>query len=231
MDPLIVDVYAGDLNGAPDWDKLVAAGPPWHGAIIKATEGLHYAPPWFGFQWQAIEQAAGSRLGDDFFRGTYHYLHFALPGADQADYFADLVQKAGGWRLGDLPPVVDVESANNAGCSRPQVEECVGAFVARMHERGCPEVILYGGSLLYDLGITDHMGCSDLWVARYTPTLPEHVYQRIGWDAPALWQYCGDGESYLKDYPSVSPIGKVDISAVIKNGGGNYAVEWMRGVR
>ena len=86
-DPLIVDVYAGDVAGKPDWSKLVAAGPPWHGAIIKATEGLHYAPPWFGWNWDAIRSASGSRFGVDFFRGCYHYLRFDLGGIEQARAF------------------------------------------------------------------------------------------------------------------------------------------------
>lgn len=41
---LIVDLYEGDLGGKPDWAKLAAPGPPWHGAIVKVSEGLDYHP-------------------------------------------------------------------------------------------------------------------------------------------------------------------------------------------
>ena len=39
IDPLIVDCYQGD--GPKYWPKLAAAGAPWHGAILKATQGTY----------------------------------------------------------------------------------------------------------------------------------------------------------------------------------------------
>jgi hypothetical protein len=82
--------------------------------------------------------------------------------------------------------------------------------------------LLYGGSWLADLGITTRMGCARLAIARYTPQLPVHVYERIGWDRAslALWQYCGDGVGYLAGYPREAPgCGRVDISALVLPGG------------
>ena len=229
IDPLGVDVYAGDLNGKPDWSKLVAAGPPWHFAMIKATEGLHYSPPWFRDNWPAIRAVAGERYGVDFFRGCYHYLRFELGGAAQAAFFCDAIDAAGGWGPGDLFPVVDVERAGNVNCTKQDVVRCVTDFVAELKQRTGREVILYAGSLLADLGITDHFGCSYLWIARYTPTLPKDKIERIGWDLSQVfaWQYCGDGESYLEGYPCSSPIGKTDISAVLVDGGGASALRWI----
>jgi hypothetical protein len=103
-------------------------------------------------------------------------------------------------------------------------------FVRTVKQKTGKEVILYGGSLLADLGITDHLGCSALWIARYTATLPQMVLDRIGWDRRELfgWQYAGDGEAYLADYPHESPIGKVDISALTIAGGGEAALDWAR---
>lgn len=228
-DPLLVDVYEDDLNGKPNWPALVAAGPPWHGAILKATEGLHYSPPWFAAQWQALRVAAGVRLGVDFFIGAYHYLRFNLGGAAQAAYFLDAVRAAGG--LSTLLPIVDVERANNANCTVQDVIRSTTDFAAEIKRQTGKDTIFYGGSLIADLGIADRMGCAWLWIARYAPTLPPVIYERIGWDASALagWQYCGDGESYLAGYPSVAPIGKCDISAVVANGGGDAAIAWMGG--
>lgn len=232
MDPLIVDVYEGDeeREGSFDWSALVAAGPPWHGAIIKCTEGLSYAPGWFTTTWPAIRAAAGSRYGDDFFRGCYHYLRVSEDGAAQADFFLDHVERSGGWGAGDFLPVVDVEHAGNGGATAAQVIACTRAFVARVRARAGRGVILYGNSLPYDLGITDRMGCDYVWPARYAADLPAAVYQRIGFSRETLfaWQYCGDGESYLAGYPAVSPIGAVDISALTLAGGGGRALEAAR---
>jgi hypothetical protein len=44
------------------------------------------------------------------------------------------------------------------------------------------------------------------------------MYERAGWslDRVAMWQYCGDGEAALPDYPTeVENFGKVDISVVL----------------
>ncbi len=222
IDPLIVDVYVGD--GAKDWRALAAAGAPWHGAILKATQGTYYrGAEWFDAQWRGVRAAGGERYGVDWFRGAYHYLDVRQGGGVQADAFLAAVDHAGGWGLGDLWPMVDVERAGQRETTSTQpVIDCVGSFVQRVGHATGRDVMLYGGSWLYDLAITVRMGCRWLAIARYTPTLPTYVYQRIGWDREhlALWQYCGDGLGYLAGYPREAPgCGRVDISALVLPGG------------
>lgn len=222
VDPLLVDVYAGD--GPKDWAALAAAGPPWHGAILKATQGTYYRDmAWFQPNWRAIRSVGGDRYGVDWFRGAYHYLDVRQDGAAQADAFQIEIETAGGWGPGDIWPMVDVERAGQREVtSTQQVIDCVSAFTERIRKHTGRDTMLYGGSWLADLAITSHMGCSWLAIARYTPTLPMHVYQRIGWDREhlALWQYCGDGAGYLAGYPREAPgCGKVDISALVLPGG------------
>src|SRR5689334_19094060 len=56
IDPLIVDVYHDD--GPKDWKALAAAGPPWHGAILKATQGTYYnSAAWFDANWRQVREA------------------------------------------------------------------------------------------------------------------------------------------------------------------------------
>jgi GH25 family lysozyme M1 (1,4-beta-N-acetylmuramidase) len=227
MDPVGIDLYEGDIAN-PDWRVYIDAGPPWHFAILKATQGTSYAPSWFVQNWEKMRVAASAvdRYGNNFFRGCYHYAKLSQSGSQQADYYLDFVERAGGWGDGDFPPIIDVEHANNEGATSDDVFACVTAFAERCNERIGKRPVLYGNSLLYDLGIREHMGCSKLWVARYASTLPAEVYERIGWSRDELfgWQYCGDGESYLDGYPSVSPLGKVDISALLLDGGGGNAL-------
>jgi GH25 family lysozyme M1 (1,4-beta-N-acetylmuramidase) len=227
-DPLIIDVYAGDLNGTPDWAKLAAAGPPWYGAYVKCTEGTDYAPQWFLDQWAAL----GKLTGENFFRGCYHYLRASARGDDQADYFQAWLSRAGGPLPTDLPVAVDVEEAGNVGATAARMVSTVRDFVSTLKTKyGHKEVLLYEGSFVRQLGITDQMGCDGLWTARYTATLPPATYQSLGWKLPVMWQYAGDGVSWLEGYPSESPIGKVDISAVVANGGGDVGLGWLRGTR
>lgn len=243
IDPLFVDCYAGDLGGNPKWSVLAALGPPWHGAIIKATEGVWYSPGWFDINWKQLRHIAGERYGVDWFRGCYHFLRFDTSGEAQAIYYLNSVTRAGGWDVGDFWPVVDVELGNdgadgkprhsNWNASRQQIIDVTTAFAERCTKETGRKVVLYGNGAFHEKQIAGstkvagELGCSYLWPARYAPTLPAQVYTDIGWtlDELLMWQYDGDGYSRLKDYPKEPPgFGKVDISALVKDGG----IEWLR---
>lgn len=226
FDPLFVDLYTKDHPA--DWSAYGSSGAPWYGAILKVSQGLHYNSDddsdhrwWLSSNWARLDQT-------DLIRGAYHYLQIADDGRAQADYFLSCVDRAGGYRKGDLWPIVDVETANNGNPSKDQIIECTSTYAARIAERTGHAPILYGGSFLYDHGVTSQMGCSYLWIARYTATLPVVVHDRIGWGTDKLlaWQYRGDDYSaLLRDadsvtYPDEAPgIGKVDISVLTFPGG------------
>jgi len=230
MDPLIVDVYEGD--GAKNWNALASAGAPWSGAIIKATQGTYYSGgTWFGGQWRLVELAGAHSARTDWLRGAYHYIDVVQSPDAQAEFFLKALARAGGFGPRDVF-VVDVERAGQrTSVTARQVIDCVSRFVERIRQLTGKWVMLYGGSWLYDLGITDRMGCRWLYIARYTETLPAQVYQRIGWDLAslALWQYCGLSgggkvDSLLHGYPSTTPIGPMDISALVLKGGASALI-------
>ncbi len=229
--PLFVDVYAGDVGGRPNWSLLASLGPPWHGAIVKATEGVHYAPSWFDVQWKQLLHVVPERYGVDWFRGAYHFLRFDVSGTSQAIYYLHTIARAGGWKRGDLWPIVDVElgspSNRNQLASAQQIVDCTSAFAERIHDELGRDVMLYGNGAMRERGIRSRMACQWIWCPRYTPTLPRAIYERAGWtlDELVLWQYSGDGESYLADYPSSPPgFGDVDVSVLVHEGG----IEWLR---
>jgi len=219
VQPLIVDTYAGDLNGATDIAKLVAAGPPWCGWMGKATQGnYYYDAAWFQPHWRDARDLAGDRYGVDWFRGAYHYLDLRIDAQQQAEFYLRAIEGAGGWSSGDLWPVVDVERAGQRGeVTAQQVIDRVTRWTEVVKSATGQQVILYGGEYLRELGITNHMGCAALWVARYTATLPVGAYASLGWNLDNLfaWQYVGDGVGQLAGYPIQSPIGKVDVSALV----------------
>jgi GH25 family lysozyme M1 (1,4-beta-N-acetylmuramidase) len=219
-DPLFVDCYQGD--GPKDWTALAVAGAPWHGVILKATQGTYYNPrAWYLGEMAKVAAVPSERKGVDWFFGAYHYLDMSQDGAAQADFYLscagdDFSQPGALW------PIVDVERGGQRAPSltKQRVIDTTSAFAARILAVTGKTPTLYGGSLLADLGITDHMGCGRLWIARYTPTLPHDVISRIGWSEPWLWQYCGDGEASLAGYPNQAPgCGKVDISVLTRAGG------------
>lgn len=229
IDPLIVDAYAGDFErGIMDWHELAAAGPPWSGVIIKATQGTYYnGGKWFRDQWPAVRYAGTVAGRSRWVRGAYHYFDVRIDGARQADYFVDTIGGAGGMVHDDVL-MVDVERANQRGGTvMMDVVNGVTKFTSQVAALTGHACVLYGGSWLRDLGITSRMGCKFLAVARYAATLPNFVYERIGWkrESLAMWQYCGvDGAgrslSFLPGYPSEAPgCGPCDISALVLPGG------------
>lgn len=242
MDSLIADTYAGDGYGSAAILKLVNAGPPWRGMYLKASEGTYYPnnrpddKEWFLDNWFRVRVYAGDRYGKDWFRGAYHYFRVGEDPIVQADNFISTVETAGGWNIGDLFPMVDVESAENpANASKAQIEDGVSAFVERGKAVLGRRFTLYGNIYLAEHGVTSHMGCDTLCVARYSSTLPPTIYERIGWKLqtpaqfPSLlsWQLDGDGEEYVPGYPKNTPMGPCDYAALVIGGGGAAAVEWL----
>jgi GH25 family lysozyme M1 (1,4-beta-N-acetylmuramidase) len=231
-DQLIVDVCSDDLGGKPNWQGAAEA-PNVAGAIIKATEGTAFNPPWFSQNWPRVKEVAAERYGQTWFRGAYHFLKFNLDGTAQANFYLDAIDAAGGFDVGDIIPIVDVELGNdgkpdknghakprnsNWDASAQQIIDCTTAWAQRVKERSGQEVMLYGNGAMRDKSINDRMGCDWLWIPRYMPTLPPIMYQRAGWslDRVAMWQYCGDGTAALAGYPQqIQNFGKVDISVVL----------------
>ena len=229
---LLVDVYSGDLGGNPNWQAAVDA-PNVVGAIIKATESTTFDTTWFAENWREVKEIGGDRYGQTWFRGAYHFLKFDRDGVAQADFYLDGIDSAGGFDVGDIIPIVDVELGNsgepdeqgrvrprnsNWDASAQQIIDCTTAFAERVKERSGQEVMLYGNGAMRDKSITDRMGCDWLWIPRYTATLPRVMYERAGWslDRVAMWQYCGDGTASLANYPNeIENFGKVDISVVL----------------
>ena len=235
--PLFVDCYQGDLSGKPRWDLLAKLGPPYHGAIVKATEGTWYSPQWFDSQWHTLRHIAGDRYADDWFRGAYHFLKFDTDGAEQAELYCKTVERGGGWGNGDFWPIVDVELGSsrnsNQDASRQEIIDCTTAFAKRCTELTGRKVMLYGNGAFRDklikgdTKIAGELGCSYLWLPRWTQTLPREIYERAGWtlDEVVLWQFGGDGDAALKGYPKSPPgFGKVDMNVLIHKGG----LEWLR---
>lgn len=214
IDPLIVDAYVGDNVNTNSWQKLADAGEPWDGAILKATQGTT-SYGWFVDNWRALTTIKRS----NWFCGAYDYWIASKNDVAQAELLLSMVEAGGGWPENALWPVIDVENGGNAGVSKQRVIDGVSTWSAWILSRTGRRPMLYGGSLLRDLGITDHMGCGLLWTAAWGSTLPAYLYESIGWSRDRLWgwQYRGtDPQSqFPAGYPSTTPIGVLDTTAMV----------------
>lgn len=214
-DVLIADLYPFD-NRAPSW-TTAQASPQLAGAILKASEGIAYGgdlwwASWFRENWGPLRSSAGARYGESWFRGAYHFYRFddGTP-QQQAQLFLDTVAAAGGWDIGDLPPVVDVELGGDNAAVAAQLDAAeiiaqITAYTQALKQAlGCP-VMLYGGEALRSKGITDHLGCEVLWTADYAGALAPRVYEEAGWTGAdtVLWQYT-DGDTNYTGFPTKIP--------------------------
>lgn len=228
VDPLFVDVYP--LDGPKNWSAFIAAGPPFHGAIFKLSQGLRYEyTAWVYKQRQSF--LASERYGHDLFDGLYHYLEVDTDGAKQAEWFWSLCRNVCGEKLGTLWAMVDVERGGQHGSlDKHRVEGCTRAFAERYEQLSGRKATLYGGELLRSIGVTDLLGCGRSAVALYGPELhgkgesTASFLKRTGTDLEhaMLWQYAaGEGPpTGPVGYPHEAPgCGRVDISVLVAPGG------------
>jgi len=227
IDPLFVDVYPGDHQC--DWATYIEAGPPWHGAIWKLSQGLHldYAA-WVHKQRMLF--LSSNRWKRDLFDGFYHYLDLADDGARQAEWFCHIAKQLGGECL---PGMVDVERGGQSikSPSKQLVVNCTSEFCMRYEQLTGRQATLYGGELLRSVGIANvpagissRMGAGRSAIACYAPRLPHDLIVRTGTDLEHLmfWQYRGTDpqEHGPIGYPMTAPgCGQVDISACVLPGG------------
>src|SRR5688572_15301880 len=92
-------------QGQIDWAAVAGDGVNY--AIIRTTHGLNITDEWFETNW---EQAKAHGI----VRGVYQYFEPAQDPIAQADLMLAMISESGGLQPGDLPPVIDVESATDS---------------------------------------------------------------------------------------------------------------------
>jgi GH25 family lysozyme M1 (1,4-beta-N-acetylmuramidase) len=176
-----------DFQPSVDWHKTQAAGHDI--GIAKASEGLTWRSRLFPRRWAAIADAG-------LIRGAYH---FARPqpgrsGRDEAAAFLSIVNAAGGFRPGDLRPILDIEAFGSAPLSPQKTLRFAYDFAVAVKEEVGRLPIIYTGAFWRDRMGNPHnsLGCH-LWLAAYvrdpTPFIPV-AWQATGW---SMWQHTSKG--------------------------------------
>jgi len=167
--------------------------------IIKATEGLDYFSKAYDSQW-----AGAKSVG--ILRGAYHFLRANQDGAKQADFFLSKVKVEDG----DLPPVLDIEEANNyIDPKNPKKgifpnSQFIGnsqKWLERVEQLTGRTPLIYSRPTF----LKDHLAGSNFkpppWATKYPTWLAEYHYshapdsqptQPVGWGDWIIWQYSGD---------------------------------------
>ena len=190
-----VSKHQGDM----DYDGVAREGHRF--VICKATEGQDFVDPKFFENWSALVERE-----DQLYRGAYH---FARPdstggyydGEAEANDFCDVLEAAGHYLDGALPPALDYEVYSGKGtAANLDFIEAFTETVERRLGRGC---MIYTCSTVwgYQTGNSDRWSALPLWLVNYTAagndfdgTQDPPNLDKIAWDDWAIWQWSGGGD-------------------------------------
>ena len=123
-------------------------------AFIKATEGSDGVDGRFRQNWFKSKQTFLPR-------GAYHFFISSKSGKAQAENFIENVSL----KKGDLPPVLDIESAN--GASVPDVQQRAKEWLDRVEQHFKIRPIIYTNVDFYKKFLQEKFDDYPLWVAHY----------------------------------------------------------------
>ncbi len=123
-------------------------------AFIKATEGLDRKDEKFRQNWFKAKQTKVPR-------GAYHFFISSKSGKAQAENFIESVSLT----KGDLPPVLDIESAN--GASLTDIQQRAKDWLVMIERHFKIKPIVYTNVDFYNNFLQDKFDNYPLWVAHY----------------------------------------------------------------
>ncbi len=164
-----------------DWPAVQGDGVVY--AFVRVSDGTQYVDEQFEANWQGTK-AAG------ILRGPYQYFRPGQDAIEQAQLFVDKIEQAGGFEVGDLPPVIDVETTD--GMPTPQAVQAVEEWIAHVEANTGRRTIIYTGSYFWDdNSFGSSLSSYPLWTAHYTSAACPLVSD--GWDHWTFWQYTSTG--------------------------------------
>ena len=185
---VVKGIDVSHFQGSIDWGKVAAQGIGF--AFVKATDGLGTDAN-FTANWSGANQAG-------LIRGAYHFFRPKLSAIDQAKHFCEVV---GSLAVGDLPPVLDVESiplkpgpgddwdALPTPDARAKVVSDWLTFVSGALQK---TPILYTNRSFWQpkFGVASAFASYPLWIAAYSkaPVIP------AGWQRWMFWQQTDKGQ-------------------------------------
>jgi lysozyme len=160
-----------------DWHAVKQSGKEF--AFIRVSDGLNHPDSKFETNWAGAKDAG-------LLRGAYQFFRPAQSAEAQADLMIDAIGVLG---AGDLPAVIDVESAD--GQSSATIVKKVRAWVQRVEAATGRTPIIYAASGFWNtLSGTSEFAAYPLWVANYTTKCPS---MPATWGDWQFWQYSESG--------------------------------------
>lgn len=175
--PTIPGIDVSYYQNTIDWRRVRKSGVLF--AFIRVSDGATFADPMFATNWNAARPTG-------VYRGAYQYFRPDENATAQADLLIAAIRRD----PGELPPVIDVETAG--GKSAAQIARAIKVWVERVREKLGVEPIIYTGPDFWKTSVDNaDLTSQPLWIAHYTgacPTIP------APWRTWTFWQYTERGE-------------------------------------
>jgi lysozyme len=171
-----IDVSA--YQGNVDWVKVKAAGKQF--AFVRVSDGKNSLDSKFGANWKNTKSAG-------VIRGTYQFFRPSQDPIVQADLLLSELSKNGGLQVGDLPPVLDLESTD--GLAAATVVSKAKQWLSHVEAALGVKPIVYTAAFMSST-LGNNFGGYTLWVANYGTTCPT---MPSGWSKWAFWQSSDSG--------------------------------------
>ncbi len=167
-------------QGTVDWQAVAVSGVRF--AYIKATDGIRHVDHQFHTNWQGV-------AATDIHRGAYH---FFLPQDDPVAQAKHFVATIGDLGDTDLPPVLDIEIANNI--KDATIEHNVLVWLETVEKATGRRPIVYTDNAFADDALNDKRFTRyPLWIADYASKIHKvpGPWQHSQWK---IWQYSSQGK-------------------------------------
>lgn len=171
-------VDVSSYQGTVSFTKVKAAGRAF--AFTRISDGLHSIDATFPANWPAMKSAG-------LVRGAYQFFRPSQDPVAQANLVLSKLAAAGGLKPGDLPPVLDLETAD--GASSATVRAHALTWLTTIEAAIGVKPLVYTAAFMSDV-IGTSFGGYTLWVANYGATCPT---MPSGWTDWRFWQDRDDG--------------------------------------
>jgi lysozyme len=169
-----VSKYEATIN----WTQVKGAGIQF--AFARISDGTANPDAYFAANWKGMK-------AQGIVRGAYQFFRAGADPTAQANLVVTSLQQAGGLQAGDLPVVMDIETAD--GQPESTIESNMRTWLGIVAARTPYTPIIYTSAGTYPV-TTAAFASYPLWVANYGATCPS---MPTGWSQWKFWQTSSTG--------------------------------------
>jgi lysozyme len=175
---IVHGIDVSSYQGAVAWPEVRAAGIAF--AFARVSDGTTAPDARFAENWRGMKSAG-------VVRGAYQFFRASEDPVAQASLVVSMLEDAGGLEAGDLPVVMDIETAD--GASSATVRANMASWLDAVERATGAAPIVYTNAATSAV-IGNAFGGAALWVANWDAACPSVP---VGWSTWTFWQYSSTG--------------------------------------